>query len=226
MIYLVSGSQRTGTSLAMQLLCQLGIPIVGEAFINGRLKEFNPQGFYDSGPFIENRNLSFASLNGKALKLFEYDFNKRGLNLEELKSLDLLVLLTIRHPLETILSHILFQTKKKKLGIFKGWTKSRCVRNYITNLQFSYDEFVEAPVEVLVLEYSEYFSNLNTQLEKIITFLGFDPSPEIIDLLKGCIKTDKGDKRRERYDDLKDQIESNDFYPSAVGIYEELRAYS
>ena len=72
----VTGTARTGTSLMMQTLMHLGVPIVGDKFSNeNEVEECNPKGYYEL-PIKEIVNgIHNEEYRDKGIKLFGYSLS-------------------------------------------------------------------------------------------------------------------------------------------------------
>ena len=66
----ITGSPRSGTSLAMQTLQLLGFPIAGEKFNWLNLEEFNPKGFWELQPEEATTGIKSDRYKGTGVKLF------------------------------------------------------------------------------------------------------------------------------------------------------------
>jgi len=73
----VTGSARTGTSLMMRILKEIGYEVPAPAFFldNKPLKQFNPQGFFEM-PEDQETGIQDHRYKGKAVKLFGYALEK------------------------------------------------------------------------------------------------------------------------------------------------------
>lgn len=70
-----TGIPRSGTSIVMQTLNLLGVPMAAEPFLpeHENIKQFNPNGFYETKV---NHGIKDERFKGKAVKLFGFDFHQ------------------------------------------------------------------------------------------------------------------------------------------------------
>ena len=159
--YIVSGLERSGTSMMMQILHAGGLPI---AFDNSRLPdENNPKGYYElgSGKIINklmNGSFSFNEHKGKFVKITAY-----GLKYLPLGNYKIIY---IERNIEEILDSM-----EKMAGIKdenrdetrKSFVKlNQMIKNFIANRD---------DVKVLYANYNEMISNPEHSIRIIVSFL-------------------------------------------------------
>jgi len=66
----ITGAPRTGTSMMMQTLKILGVPIVGEKFSDYNIEDGNKKGYYELNPEDISKGVKTNQYQGKAIKLF------------------------------------------------------------------------------------------------------------------------------------------------------------
>jgi len=157
---IVTGNGRTGTSLAMQTLKLLGLPVAGHKFLQEfGDKTFNPKGFYDL-PCNE-------TANGIPIK---YKDNVVKANLIALENTDKTLIEKVFFCVRNIEDVV--KSQKKVLGEFAEeinadentlreafhYTNNR-IREYVTGLPFMY------------INYSRMINDTNNAISEIANFL-------------------------------------------------------
>lgn len=69
----VTGTPRSGTSMIMQIIGMMGIPLTGERFSSVNKREFNPGGYYELPWKTTIKGIQDGRYQGKAVKLFSQE---------------------------------------------------------------------------------------------------------------------------------------------------------
>jgi len=160
--YIVSGLERSGTSMIMQILESVCIPI---AFDTERQSdENNPRGYYElEGGKIINKlidgTLLLENYKGKFIKITAY-------GLKYLPPGNYKIIYTERN-MEEILDSMEKMTGKKDENRQETQNVFIKLNNIIKKLITNRDD-----IEVLFINYNEIISNPKQNIEKIVNFLG------------------------------------------------------
>lgn len=158
---IVCGCGRDGTSLAMQTLKALGVPLAAPPFIKQHegLEEYNPKGFYELTETIDG--VKDDRYRGKAVKLFA-----NGLKHTEDKYIDKIIRMQ-RNRTDACLSYapILAQMEDTGLSAFEIYDiNKKFLDKYLLerkHILITFENLLEDPLEVI---------------DSIIDYLGINPS--------------------------------------------------
>jgi len=159
-VIVVTGSCRTGTSLAMQTLKRLGVEVVGLKFHHDfSHKELNPNGYYEL-PIADTVNgIQDDRYKGKAVKLFGYQLSKTLPDVVDK------VIVCVRDKDKAIAStQKLFEAEKDWTGIEP--TDENCWNVYHYNYEFIMDWLIATNIPFISILYG--CDNVN----KIKDFIG------------------------------------------------------
>lgn len=155
----VTGAPRTGTSLVMQTLALLGVPMAAPKFIplHEPIRHFNPNGFYELEFY---GGIKTNEYKDKAIKLFGYQYATTD------KSLISKTIITTRNKDEAVNSY-------NKLS-------SLLPEEYHVNASDLYDANVfyinSVKDDYLELDLNEIKDDKYSAIEKIISYLGIKPN--------------------------------------------------
>lgn len=177
-MYVVTGSSRTGTSLMMQTLKGLGIPVHAPQFVSGEIvkkvgeelyKKNNPHGYYEfAGGAIGN--LGEDKFRGSAVKLLGHELFPCPPNLVNK------VIICVRDKENAIASLI-------KASPHTTVTENQMRKNYDTNylMAESYVEYYTKPF--IYIDYKDMIINTEDTINRLIKFLDICVTKECIDVV-------------------------------------------
>lgn len=157
----VCGEGRCGTSLMMQTLKLLGVPVSAPPFIKEHkgLEEFNPKGYYELSETVNG--IKDDSYNGKAVKLFA-----NGLKHTEDKYIGKIIRMK-RNRIDACISYEKIKNKAETTGL-------TAFEIYDINCSFLDKYFVSR--NVLIINFDAILENPLEEIEKVVDYLDIYPS--------------------------------------------------
>lgn len=155
MITVVTGQPRTGTSLSMMILHKGGISAEYDPEVN---KSLNPHGSFETRKELERPE----DFDGKCIKCLTPQM------LFDLPKAEYKVIMPIRDSEQIILS---------RLEVFKGkqFPQNLALQKKMIEKQFRFMRFIvrhRADMEMLEIEYDDYFLKTDETVDRIADFLG------------------------------------------------------
>lgn len=147
---IVTGSRRTGTSLAMQVLKKSGYSCFSvKTEMDLVAPNKNQSGYFDSTPFIKKEGTLPASHD--AIKLFDFDIKK----LHDFNFLEHDFLICIRHPLDAIYSEqaVLSEIKKPQIQ------EKKLLKSYVKRYRWIKENIIDCKCKFSVIDFDEYPNN-------------------------------------------------------------------
>ncbi len=178
----VTGSARTGTSLMMRILKEIGLEVPAPEFFEEdveRMKRFNPQGYYEV-PEDQETGIQDHRYKGMAVKLFGYGLEKTP------RAFVSKVIVCKRDRAAAVQSSIpVFEalyTDNGKPNHAKGIEDIY----YDAHYRFIY-QFLEAGTEFLEVSLENMQANPGPEIIRIFNFLGIKPNGAIIHSLVSSV---------------------------------------
>ena len=166
----VTGGSRSGTSLMMQTLKILGIPVIGEKFGANTYIEGNPKGYWEPSADISNEGVH-EPLDG-AIKLFGYSLYKSNQD-----CIDHVIMCT-RDESDAIKSTIKWMEHQEVPGLKACEYNARFL--HIANLRNARAFLDETNKPFVEVKFEDITTNPKKVISKIVGFLGLKASDEII----------------------------------------------
>ena len=192
----VVGEPRSGTSLQMLILKNLGLSIVGVKYINEHTKTFNPTGIWED-PNVMDRGFRYPFYNEDAIKL-----SVKGLIGTRLSLVDKIIL-CIRDPREVIVS--MRQQTDPKPDKFN-------LQYHIVHMAMLIDKELNKPM--VVVDYGDVMFDHEKEIKRIAEFVEVEPTQAAFD----CIRPDL-------YRSKKHKVKRCKLMKAAEKYYQYLRYY-
>lgn len=167
-VTIVTGLPRSGTSLMMQILEKSSLEILSDGI---RQKDINnPEGYYELEAVkgIVKDNSFLKTAQGKVVKIVA------PLPMFLDKSLSYRVIFMRREIDEILRSQEIMLNKDQQAE------REKFAAIYATHIQKTYQFFELNKIPFLVVNYRELIQSPESELEKIIEFLGIEPHIEIL----------------------------------------------
>lgn len=169
---IVTGSARSGASMAMQTLMHLGVNIVGEKFSDFNIPYCNEKGYYELPPDEISSGIKDNRYEGKAVKLFG-----QGL----LKTVDAYInklIICERNRNESVTSFIKLLASAPSVGIAATRKNSEKIIDFNRKIADAYASVCEKPV--YKLSFKRMLYSTEKVVNELIEFLGINPTEEQI----------------------------------------------
>lgn len=173
----VTGEPRTGTSLQMLIIKNLGFDIIGEKDLNNH-PDFNPTGMWEirnvpyNGLQTLDKTERHDALKGDVIKMAIRGFMKSNYTLFDR------MIFCIRDPRESIVS----QRKQSK-----HQSDEMCLVYWLSFMGPMYDALQGIPPELMhIVDYGDVMWSPKTEVGRLAKYLGVEPTQEAID----CVRPD------------------------------------
>lgn len=182
-LIIVLAHPRTGSSLLMQTLRQLGIEVIGEFERSDLPREANPKGYFEDRHAL-NKGLTNETINKiencnnevVALKiaLRKMVINNREDQWQYLLDKQTIILMPIRPPLESAVSNLVFNNETNEIMHFKKIT------TYLLNYRLEYKKLAETMLNnvpelipnTLIVDYHLAHDNPQLYIQNIVKMIG------------------------------------------------------
>lgn len=158
----VSGSARTGTSMMMQTLKELGVPMVAPAFVEGHsaIIKYNPKGFYE----LELEDLMKIKTEhyGKALKVFG-----AALSLFDISLISKMIVM-VRNKEEAV---------KSSAKVYKALNES-VDPSFAYDMNYEIINMICKEISTIFINFEDMKSNPEKEIKKVVEFLKLNSREE------------------------------------------------
>ena len=210
-MFVVSGEPRSGTSMMMQILKELGLKIEGEQWIHDWNDHLNPGGIYEveglvykglTQEIIDGKHgwITDKPMQGEVIKLSTIGLIKSEPAVVEK------VIYCIRDPREVIVSQ---RSRMNNKGDKHNWEK------YLQHMvQLAEQIEPEDLPNFLVVDYGDVIWSPATEVTRVAEFLDVEPTESAIAL-----------PNPEHYHSKKHKAKVNSVGRAAIRMYESFRGY-
>jgi hypothetical protein len=203
MIYIVTGEPRSGTSLMMQTLKLLGIPVIGEFIPNAQVgdkirkesNKLNPKGFYEVGGVVmkgipNGDEYVLNILNNSAIKiicngLIDKNYLNNGNGTDPKIINNSKIIWCLRNPKSVAKSQQEFGSSLQINTGEKFESSSKIFKEnpsrFIRDIGLFYKWVLsneEINNRILIVDYDDMLNNTEFEINKIINFLKINPTDE------------------------------------------------
>lgn len=163
----IIGAPRTGTSMMMQTLKILGVPIVGEKFSDFNLPKNNPNGYYELPISEITDGVNHTKYRGKAVKLF-----RTGLSKTDIGTIGKVIHCTrnMKHSAKSFLDVL----KDTPIGIKPTMNNAKQIIKHNAIYAKVFAEYTKQPI--FNVDFENFKKDKINQINELCNFIGIEAS--------------------------------------------------